>query len=532
MSPPNTPLARLDAALSRRAGRPVVIVLVALILAAPLWLFADSLRYYRVQGDDFAFIGASRTFPRAVENLFVPHNAHIVPAWRLLTWSLVAWAGRIAEAPRVLGTATFAVVPMVMMAVGLLVARETGRTSAGLVAMAFAGITSVLKSPATWYSAGQTLWAGLGVLLTLVFLQSWRRSGGVWRLALAAVCAAVAGGFWTIGHVAGPAGAAYLFADRRPRSRRAALVPLIATIVAVALSFGLGARKIEVEIRFEGKDGDHAINFWRGASHSLQSISETLVIGNMGVAAETSAVQAGVLTLALFGLWLWTFRRGGWPTPLECASGVIMGLGYYVSWTFRSYYTWENLRGVVPWYDAIPHLGAVLFVAGWWSRVWQVEVKDRPLSWGGVLGVATLTLALLAVHEPRSTTLFMAELPKMTKAESEVFLIRDLQRMRCVSYAKILQTWQREHFVRLDNAEARAKKLGIGLDLIHEAFGRVLAPGLPKQAYDAADMLDLPRKGKETNPAVPRAQLAAYFAVTPEPPFPLDDLLRMMRGGR
>ena len=75
-----------------------------------------------------------------------------------------------------------------------------------------------------------------------------------------------------------------------------------------------------------------------------------------------------MLTLSLFVLWVWTFRRGGWPTPLECAGGVIVALGYYVSWTFRSYYTWENLRGVVRWYDAIPHLGAVLFAAGWWQR--------------------------------------------------------------------------------------------------------------------------------------------------------------------
>ena len=522
-------LSTITTPLKRPAGRAVVISLGLLVLAAPAWLFADSLRYYRVQGDDFAYVGASRTLARTVENLFIPHNAHIVPAWRLLTWAFVAAAGNLATLPSVLGLATFAVVPMMMLAIGLLVGRETRRATVGLVAMAFAGITSVLKSPSTWYSAGQTLWAGLGILLTLLALQSWRRSGGSWRLALAALFAVLAGGFWTIGHASGLAGAAYLLADGRKNARRAALVPLIASLVAVGVSFGLGARRIEVEVRFEGKDSDKAMNPLRGASHTLQSISETLVMGNLGVAAETSPLQAAVLTLALGGLWIWTFRHGGRPTPLEAAGAVIVIVGYMVSWTFRGYYTWVNLRGVVPWYDAIPHLGAVLFVAGWWSRVWDATAKPTPLSWGGAIGVATLTMALLAVHEPRATRLFLGELPAMTKAETLAFPVVELQRMRCIYYAEILQKRQREHFARLDRAEAIAKQRGIGLDLIHAAFGRVLTPGLPPKAYDAAEMLDLPRRGRATDRAAAREWLAPWFLVSPEPPFPLEEVMRIGR---
>ena len=519
----------ITTSLSRPAGRFTVVLLAVLILAAPAWLFADSLRYYRVQGDDFAYVGSSRTFARAVDHLFMPHNAHIVPAWRLLTWVFVASAGSIANLPRVLGLATFSVVPMVMLAVGVLVGRETRRPVVGLVAMAFAGITSVMKSPATWYSAGQTLWAGLGILLTLLALQSWRRSGGGWRLAVAASFAVLAGGFWTIGHASGLAGAAYLLADGRSKSRRAALVPLLASVAAVAVSFGLGAGRIEVEVRFEGKDSDKAMNPFRGASHTLQSISETLLIGNLGVAAETSPLQAGVLTLALGGFWLWTFRKGGWPTPLESAGGVIVFVGYLVSWTFRGYYTWVNLRGVVPWYDAIPHLGAVLFVAGWWSRVWDRESKPIPLSWAGAIGIVVMTTALVAVHEPRATHLYIDSLPRMSEAERQFFPVVELQRARSIWYSEILQMWQHEHFVRLDRAEAIAKQRGIGLDLIHQAFGRVLTPGLPTKAYDAAEMLDLPRKGTATDPVAASERLAPLFEVAPEPPFPLEQAIRASR---
>ena len=89
--------------------------------------------------------------------------------------------------------------------------------------------------------------------------------------------------------------------------------------------------------------------------------------------------------------------------------------------------------------------------------------------------------------------------------------------------------WQHEHFVRLDRAEAIAKQRGIGLDLIHQAFGRVLTPGLPTKAYDAAAMLDLPRKGTATDPNAVRERLAPLFEVAPEPPFPLEQAIRASR---
>ncbi|MDB5353024.1 MAG: hypothetical protein JWN86_4271 [Planctomycetota bacterium] len=514
--------------LRRSTGRGVVLALTVLILAAPGWLFADSLESYRIQGDDFSFVGASRDFARALENLFVPHNAHIVPVWRLLTWALVASAGSLANVPRVLSWATWAITPMVMLATGLLVARETGRTSVGLAAMAVSGTTSVLKAPATWYSAGQTLWAGLGVILTLLALQSWRKNGGAWRLILAALAAVFAGGFWTIGHVAGPAGAAYLLADGTRRSRRAALVPLLASLIAVGVSFGIGARKIEVEIRFEGGDKDKAMSLRRGASHTLQSISETLAIGNLGIAAETTPLQASILTFAVLGLWGWTFRNGGRPTPLECAGGVIVTIGYLVSWTFRGYYAWENLRGVVPWYDTIPHLGAVLFVAGWWSRVWNASRSPRPLTWAGAIGVAAFALSLVAIHQPRVTLLFIKEVPKLTEKEAPLFPVVWLQRLRAVAYSEILSRYHREHLYRLDRAEAESKRLGIGRDLIHRAFGRVYTPGLPAP-YDAVEMLDLPRGGTATDPQLARAALSEFFLVKPQPDFPLESVPRLPR---
>ena len=57
---------------------------------------------------------------------------------------------------------------------------------------------------------------------------------------------------------------------------------------------------------------------------------------------------------------------------------------YAVEWTFRGYMDYQflrtiNLRFIVPWYDSIPQIGTVLFLAGWWhSR--RTKAGDRRFS--------------------------------------------------------------------------------------------------------------------------------------------------------
>src|SRR4051812_1276193 len=85
----------------------------------PAWLFADLLSNYRLEtdglfDDDGLFIAASRTWSRTRASLFVPHNSHVVPAWRVLTWVLVALAGRLADMPDVLAMASYGILVATM----------------------------------------------------------------------------------------------------------------------------------------------------------------------------------------------------------------------------------------------------------------------------------------------------------------------------------------------------------------------------------------------------------------------------------
>ena len=362
----------------------------------------EPLSFYRLFSDDVAYVASSRNWQRTVSNLFVPHNTHVVPAWRLLTWALMAWAGNLERVPEVLAIASYSILVAVMLMTGRLVARETGRTALGLAAMILVGTTSLMFAPAMWYSAGQPLWAGLGILATLWYAQSYRRTGRLPALVCTLFSAPLAGWFWTVGHLAGPVAAVYLWVDGRRRCRIAAAVPLAATAIAVGLSLGIASHRIAKTISFHGRTVQKAFSPARGLVHTLQAIPENLVFGNLGLAVQSTQAQGAVLTLGLVALWLgssWLKRadsgrkndgpepRGetrasGWDEgPLECAGAALVVGSYLIEWTFRGYLDFRylrtlNMRAVVPWYDLIPHIGAVLFAVGWWSRTRPVETNS------------------------------------------------------------------------------------------------------------------------------------------------------------
>jgi hypothetical protein len=554
-------------------------LMIEFIFAISLWLFWDPVMIYRLHSDDFAYIGASRTLRRAVAVLFVPHNTHIVPAWRLLTWAVVASAGGLAKLPSVLAAVSFGTLALTMVLVGHFALRETGRASVGLAAMVGMGTTSILKHAATWYSAGQTLWAAIGILLMLIQLQGWRRSGGAWRLGLAAAGTWLAGGFWTVGHAAGPVGAVYLWADGRRRCRKAAAVPLLATALAVVLALVLGGRRINARISFHGRTSQEAVDPLMGMAHTLQAIPEDLVLGNLGLVSETTLSQGIGLSLALAAAWAWS-RRGrlgetsraagiligvafvvaivalpilvarpklhrgfdllaypafvalggivlsGRGTPLERAGAALVLIAYFVEWSFRGYLPFSSLRGVVPWYDAIPQVGAMLFAVGWCAGAKVPPIpgtRVEPVSRRQAVGILVFAVAMWIAHQPRVNALFIEGVPKMTEEEARALPTRDLQRHRAVYLAVEIARWQRRHLARLDRAQAVARRLGIGREGIARTFGRVDMPELPK-VYDAAPMLDLPWRGTENDPAVIRQALGPYFAMEPEPTLPLNRL--------
>src|SRR5437773_7916692 len=68
------------------------IALLLLTCVSPLWMLVEPLDFEWLKFpelefgvDDYSYFGSSRTFARTVENLWRPHNSHVVPVFRL--WS-------------------------------------------------------------------------------------------------------------------------------------------------------------------------------------------------------------------------------------------------------------------------------------------------------------------------------------------------------------------------------------------------------------------------------------------------------------
>jgi hypothetical protein len=516
----------------------------AVILTAPAVLFFDPFglfrgahiardptSIYRLYGDDFAYIAASRTLPRAVSNLFVPHLTHVVPAWRLWTWTLVAGAGLLERLPAVLAVASYAILVAVMLLIGRFVALETGRPALGLAAMVAMGTTSVMASPTCWYSAGQTLWAGFGVLATLWYAQHYRRSRILLSLPLAAGSAMLAGWSWTIGHVAGPVAALYLWLDGRRPCRWAAAAPLAGTGLAVLLSVLLGASRVDSPASLHGRTTREAADPLEGVLHTAQAIPENLMLGNLGLKVRTTETQGVVLTLLVLGTWASIRWRQGLLrafNPLECTGAGLVLVSYLIEWTVRGYMPFRYLRTIsmgmiVPWYDTVPQIGAVLFAAGWIAGPRSIQGPVRPGRAGrpsrlDALRVLGLLAVVFVLNRPRVELLWRNWVPPLTASERErnMFPLTSMQSMRANALLLDRAAWQRRHLRRLDQAQQVASRLGIGLEAIRSAFGRLDIPELPKE-YDAAGLLDLPERGWLTDPAAVRRALAPYVMMEPEP---------------
>lgn len=541
-------------ALRRPIGKLGWTVLLGIVLTGPAWLFfapadpitREPLHSYRLHRDDFEYLARSRTLRRTAADLFTPHNVHVVPAWRLATSGLVVCAGRISRFPAVLAIASYGMLIAAMLLTARLTARETNRPALGLAAAIATGTTSTMLSAASWYSAGQTLWAGVGVLLTLCWLQDWRRRGGAAPLLLAGGAAMVAGWLWTVGHVAGLVGAAYLAADRRPASRRAALVPLLASAAAVLVTAVLAWGRVAIPLGGPGRaPGASSLSLGVGVVHTLQAIPEFLVLGNLGLTAETTPTQGAILTAALVALWGWTRLRPRTspegsgsvaaplagrlvPNPLEAAGGVMILSAYLLEWTFRSGLPFSSLRWEVPWYDTIPHLGAVLFGAGWFGALLESPPapSSRPaaavapssvrpkIRRGQAVALALLVVGLVIANRPRVDAKWHYLAPEMYPSERDQFL-DGLWVQRDNYLLQEQAERQHRHLQKLERAEAVAKAQGIGLEELHTAFGRLGAPLLP-EVYDAAGLLDLPERGKPISPAI-RMRLIPLLTVEPEP---------------
>ena len=485
---------------SRPVGRGWVILVGTVILALPLWLWADTLDGYlpraegmvglmarvgrvfapfddaRLISDDFDYLAEARTWGELRRHLWVSHNSHVVPLFRAWTFLWGNVAGTLARLPETFAQASILTYFAAILLIGRLVGRETGRAALGLASMAVFGVSAVLEPTVLWYSAGQAIAAGVCILAMLVALQGWRWRGGGWRLVLAAVATGAAPLVWTVGLIAGPVGFVYLWADGRPRARRAAIVPMLATAAVAATVFAFSGKEVTASKNFHGRGLTEAADPVQGLLSTAQATVEVLIARNLGLSTETTPVQAVALLILLAGAWATTRKRPWRLNPLEAAGGTIVLLAGGMVYTARGYFPFEQLRDL-HWYLAVPQIGAVLFAAGWWSGRSEGAVTGQGVTTRGeLLAVVGLVALVMAIQPPRVRANLVASVPPMTASERARFPIPTLQRLRARYLSSERAARQRRDLARFDQAEARARSEGWGRQAIRKATGGPFAP--------------------------------------------------------
>jgi hypothetical protein len=135
-----------------------------------------------------------------------------------------------------------------------------------------------------------------------------------------------------------------------------------------------------------------------------------------------------------------------------------------------------------------------------------------------------LVVALVALNAPKVETLVKNSMPALLPSEQKRFPIARLQLIRASAVLQQQAQWQRSALRRLDQAEKLARRMGLGRDALHAAFGHPWVPGTVSHLspplydlYDAVGLLDLPGRGRPGDPAAIRAALGAYFIQEKEP---------------
>jgi hypothetical protein len=198
-----------------------------------------------------------------------------------------------------------------------------------------------------------------------------------------------------------------------------------------------------------------------------------------------------------------------------------------------------SLRAKVPWYDAIPQIGAVLFLAGWWAATRGESTRRNPAGWrsltrAGTLGLFVLVVLLIVLNRPRVDAAVRNSVPALVpwERQSKLFALDRQQTLRANVLLLSRAESQRKYLMRLDLCEDAARRLGLSRESIRAVLGHPWIPASTHvvrdslyELYDAVAVLNLPeRGGRPVDPATIRSALAEYLAEDPEPrPFWIAD---------
>ena len=449
-----------------------------LLLAAgtvTLLLYGRSFAFPVLFYDDFQILTPSRSWQRTCESLWLPQNEHAMPLGRLFCFALDNVAGRLPVLPYLTCLVGPLALLTAMLLVYVLVRRELGRRWYAALAVVLFGVTSVYHQAVWWFAASFALFSLDTMLLGLLAVQRFRRTGRALYLDLAILACLLAPGWFAIGILGGPLCCLYLLPRGEPSgayrtTRHWTLLPLLGTVLFLAVSLPHSAESILHTGHYGKQTALEAFHPLTGLAYTLRALVDNLVLGLVGVtnvALPVWIVVPILLVVTAAGVWWW--RQAPDHRLMLLGLGLI-GSSYMLVYSSRS--TWDYRQMTSPGfarYHLLPQLGLVLFFCGglpgragrWFSLDENNGLNRRQRRFMyGLIGV------LLLIHLPRGLICGAA-----------------------TSWDMVAERRNQQHVLhRIEEVDARCRQHHIDAPAAREALGRLEMP-LSMRVIDGWELL-------------------------------------------
>jgi hypothetical protein len=413
--------------------------------------------------DDFPILAQSRTWQRTCEGLWAPQNEHAMPLGRLLCFALEALAGQLPLVPSL----TCLVGPMaLLLGLGLLyvfVRRELEHPFYALLAVVLFAVTSVYHQAVWWFAASFVILSLDTILLGLLAVQSWRKTGRGLYLDLAFLACLLAPAWFALGIVGGPLCCLYLllpdYHNNQSRcTRHWTLLPFAGTVLFLAISLPRTAQAILHTGHYGDQTALEAFHPLIGLQYTGRSLVDNLLLGLVGVAGIALpgwCIVVILLVVVALGIWWW--RQASDHRLMLLGLGLI-GSSYVLCYSARA--LWDYQLMVEPQfsrYHLLPHLGLVLFFCG--------GLSGRAGRWFILDAVGAITVRQQRMVYGLIVACFLVQLPRGLICSSPT----DWHQ-----FAEVRQ--QQAVLRRIEEVDSRCRKYHIAADAARQALGKLDVP--------------------------------------------------------
>ena len=370
----------------------------ALIVALSAGLYWGNIAHPTLFFDDFELVRDSLTWPSTFHNLLIPHNEHMSPVLRLVTFVFLKMAG-LGHVALVCSLFSIGALCGNVALLFRLLRMEGLKEGPALAGAAVFGITSVYFEAVEWYSASYVSLAVLFILAGFLAINAAvaQKSWGLW--VIVNILALLAESSFSSGILAGALFPIYAWlatSSEKTGRLNAVMRTLPGTMVYLALYLVFARPHMEHLTHYGGKSAFQALSIWPALANTSRALLDVTLLGNVGrlghsIGAHLPDILAAALTLGLIGWAVIATLRGRRLTALAL---WFLTLNLILVYAFRNFFPYSE---TIFWgrYHIFSQIGLAILVAGGLDRIKPMQGIQglRLAAAGGVF------LFLLRIHD-------------------------------------------------------------------------------------------------------------------------------------